>query len=134
LWHANFLENNSGALLDHLDQHFLFCSVESDALSSAACSGSSTTSMDVGFCVFRGLDLHNKVNGGDVKATGCHIGRHQNAELFFFEALECYLTLVLCDITVHDFNVFFDFLREQQVVCLFFCRSKHNDLAATVAD
>jgi len=90
--------------------------------------------MDVGFCVFRGLDLHNKVNGGDVKATGCHIGRHQNAELFFFEAFECYLTLVLCDITVHDFNVFFDFLREQQVVCLFFCRSKHNDLAATVAD
>lgn len=90
--------------------------------------------MNVGLSVFRGLDLHHQVDTGDIKATRSNISSNEDAEFLLFEALEGHFTLVLSDVSVHDFDVFLDFLREKQVVGLFLSRSEHDGLSTTVAD
>ena len=74
--------------------------------------------MDVSFCIFGGLDLYDEVDAGDVKTARSDVGGNQDAELFLFEALESDLSLVLRNVSVHDFNVFLNFLRQKKVVGL----------------
>ena len=66
--------------------------------------------MDICFGVFGRLDLDDKVDAGDVKTARSDVCGNQNAELFLFKALESDLSLVLCNVSVHDFNVFLNFL------------------------
>ena len=65
--------------------------------------------MNVGLSVLGWLNLHDKVHAGNVKATGGYISGHKHAELLLLEALKGHFTLILCDVTVHDFNVFLNF-------------------------
>lgn len=70
--------------------------------------------MDVGFSVFWRFNLYNKVDTRDIKTTGSDISCYENAEFLFFEALECNFTLVLGNISVHDFDIFLHFLRQKK--------------------
>ena len=64
--------------------------------------------MNISFCVFRWFNLHDKVDAGDIEATSSNISGDQNVELLFLEALEGDFTLVLGDVTMHNFDVFLD--------------------------
>ena len=66
--------------------------------------------MDVSFCVFGRLELDDKIDAGDVKTARSDVCGNQNTEFFLFEALESDLSLVLRNVSVHDFNVFLNFL------------------------
>ena len=62
--------------------------------------------MNISFCVFRWLNLYDKIHAGDIKTTRCNISSDQYAKFLFFKALKGDLTLVLSNITVHNLNVF----------------------------
>lgn len=66
--------------------------------------------MDVSLGVLWWLNLNNEVDRRDVETAGSDIGSDKNGELLLFEALEGDLSLVLCDVTVHHFNVSLDLL------------------------
>ena len=74
--------------------------------------------MDVSLRLLRWFDLDNQVNVWDVKASGSHIGSTEHSELAFFEALHRDFSLVLSDISVHDFNVLLDLVRQDQRVAV----------------
>lgn len=44
--------------------------------------------MDVGFYVFRRLNLDNEVNVGDIQASGSYVGCYEHVELAFSEPAE----------------------------------------------
>ena len=62
--------------------------------------------MNISFCVFRWLNLYDKIYAGDIKTTRCNISSDQYAEFLLLKAFKSDLTLVLSDITVHNLNVF----------------------------
>lgn len=64
--------------------------------------------MNISFCVFRWFNLHDKVDAWDIEATSSNISGDQNVKLLFLEALEGDFTLVLGDVTMHNFDVFLD--------------------------
>lgn len=66
--------------------------------------------MDVGLSVFWGFDLDNEINTRDVQSTSSNISSYKHTELFVLESLESDFTLVLSDVSVHDFNVLLDLL------------------------
>ena len=109
MWHTDLLEYDTCLVFDQLDEHFLFERVERDAFAAASCTSRTAGPVNVGLSVLGRLNLHDEVYTWDVKATGGYISGHKHAELLLLEALEGHFTLVLCDIAVHDFNVFLDF-------------------------
>ena len=74
--------------------------------------------MDVGLNIFGWLDLDYEIHIRNIKSSRRHICRHKYAELVIFEPRECNLSLALCDVTMHNFNVFGDFIREDKCVGL----------------
>ena len=109
LGHTNLLEDDTSLVFNNLNKHFLFERVECDALSGSTSTSSTTRSVNIGFCVFRRLNLDDQVDTRDVKTTGCDISSNKHTESLLLEALECHFTLHLRDVTVHDFDVFFYF-------------------------
>ena len=109
-WRANFFKLDASLAFDHLKEHLLLKSVESDALAAAAGSSRTAGTMDVSLGVLGWLNLHDQVDTRDVKATSSDISCHQHAEFFLLEALEGDLSLILCNIAMHDLDVFFDLL------------------------
>ena len=71
LWlgNSNLLENNTGSLLDILDQRLVFLRVESDACAFSSSSSCSTRSMNVCFDILGRLNLDNEINVGYVDAS-----------------------------------------------------------------
>jgi hypothetical protein len=67
--------------------------------------------MNVGLCILWWLDLDDKINILNVKSTRCNICSYKNLELSLFESLHGDLSLVLSNITMHDFDVLADFIR-----------------------
>ena len=65
--------------------------------------------MNIGLSVFGWLNLDDKVNTRDIKASSSDVCGNQNAEFLLFKALQCDFSLVLSDVTMHYFNVLFDF-------------------------
>lgn len=90
--------------------------------------------MDVGLSLFRGLDLDDQVDVGDVKTTRSNISCDKNSEFALLEALHCDFTLVLGDITVHDLNVLLDLVRQEERVGVGLSLSKDDDLATFAVD
>lgn len=66
--------------------------------------------MDVGFSVLWRLDLDHEIDTRDIQPTGSDISSHEYTEFFVFESLEGDFTLVLSDVSVHNFNVLLDLL------------------------
>ena len=90
--------------------------------------------MNVGFSILRGLDLNDEIDARDVKATGSNISCDQHAKLVLLKALKSDFSLILRDITVHDFDVFLDLFCHEQVIRLLLGRGEDNALSTTVAN
>jgi hypothetical protein len=90
--------------------------------------------MNVGFNFLWWLDLDNQVNIRDVEATGRDICCDQNFEFSFLESLHSDLTLILNDVTVHDFDILLDLISQNQSIGIGLGLSKHDSFTrATVA-
>ena len=120
--------------LDLFDEHLGLAGVERDAGSTCSSSRGTTTSMDVGLCLLRGLDLDDEVDVGDVKATRRNIGGDEDSELAVLEALHRHFSLVLGDVSVHDFDVLLDLVREQQRICIRLRLGEDNDFTSLAVD
>jgi len=114
LWHSNSLKLDSSLIFDLLNQLVSFFSVESNASTGFTSSGSSSWSMNVSFSVFWWLDLNDEIDVFDVKSSWSNIGGNQNLEFTFFESLHGDFSLILGNVSVHDFNVLFDLVRQNQ--------------------
>ncbi len=91
--------------------------------------------MDVSLSIFWWLNLNNQVNRRDVKSSSRDISCHENAKFLFFKSLKRDLSLVLGNVTVHHFNVFFNFVGEEKLVCFRFGARENDCLASsTVAN
>ncbi len=90
--------------------------------------------MDVGLGLFRGLDLDDQVDVGDVKTTRGNISCDKNSEFALLEALHGDFTLVLGDVTVHDLDVLLDLVRQEERVGVGLSLSKDDDLACFAVD
>lgn len=66
--------------------------------------------MNVSLNIFWWFDLDNKIYIRNIKTSGGNISCYEDVKLAFFESLESDLTLILSDVTVHDFDVFFNFI------------------------
>ena len=66
--------------------------------------------MNVSLNIFWWFDLDNKIYIRNIKTSGSNISCNKDVKLAFFESLESDLTLILSDVTVHDFDVFFNFI------------------------
>lgn len=85
--------------------------------------------MNVGLNFLGGLNLDNQVYIRNIKSTRGNICCDKNLEFTLFESLHRDFSLVLSNITVHHFNILFDFVRQDQSISVCFCRSKNNCLA-----
>ena len=121
-------------VLDLLNQHLGLASVEGDAGAAGSGSGSSATSVDVGFGLLGRLDLNNEIDIRDVKSARGNVGGDEDAEFALLEALHSDFSLVLSDVTVHDFNVLLDFIREKERVGVGLGLSEDDDLATLAVD
>jgi len=91
--------------------------------------------VDVSLGVFWRLDLDNQVYRRNVKSSSCDICCYEHAKFLFFESLKRDFSLILCNISVHHFYIFLDFIGKKKLVCLRFCARKNDCLASTtVAD
>ena len=77
--------------------------------------------MNVGFRVFRWLQLDDKLDVWDVEATRGYISGYKDLELVVFESLQGHFSLVLSDVTMHDFDLVCDLVGEQEGVGISFC-------------
>jgi hypothetical protein len=86
--------------------------------------------VDVCLGVFWWLNLNNQVNRRNVKSSSCDISCHEHAKFLFFKSLKRDLSLVLGNVTVHHFNVFFDFVGKEKLICFRFGARKNDCLAS----
>lgn len=107
---ANQREVDTGGSLDAVDLHLLLHGPERDTRAGLAGARCPARSVDVRLRVFWWLDLDNQVDVGDVKSSACDISRNEDRKLLLLESFEGHLPLVLCNISVHDFNVLADLL------------------------
>jgi len=114
LWHSNSLQFDTGLLLNLFDEHLRLGCVESDASATGSSSSSTTASVNVGLCLLRWLNLDDKVDVWNIKASGSNIGSDEHAEFSLLESLHGYLTLILSNVTVHDLDVLLDLVGEEQ--------------------
>lgn len=75
--------------------------------------------------------MNDKINVGNIQATGSDIGCDKYLEFAFFEALHCHFSLVLSNVSVHDFDVLLNLICEDQCIGIGFRLSKDNSLALT---
>lgn len=109
--------------------------IKSDASTISTSSGSSAWSVNVSLNIFWWFDLDNKIYIRNIKTSGGNISCYEDVKLAFFESLESDLALILSDVTVHDFDVFFNFIWKKQLICFCLCWTEHNCLPeASIAD
>lgn len=106
-------------------------SPEGDTGTCFASSGGSSGSMDIGLSILWRLNLNDEINIGDIETSGSNVSGYQNLELLLLESFEGNLSLLLCDITMHNLNLILYFLREKKGVCLSFGGAEDNCLAKT---
>ena len=70
--------------------------------------------------------MDDQVNIRDIKSSRCNISGNKTAELVLLETLESDFSLVLRDVSVHDFNIVLDLLVEQKRVGISLGGSKHD--------
>ena len=91
--------------------------------------------MNVSLCVLWWLDLNNQVDIRNIKTTRCYICCNENLEFTLFESLNSNLTLILDDISMHDFHVLLDLVCHDQLICILLSLSKDNSFGiSTIAN
>ena len=61
--------------------------------------------MNVGFCLFRWLNLDDEVDIRNVNASRGNVSGDKDTELVFSEALQSNFSLILSNVTMHHLNV-----------------------------
>lgn len=89
-----------------------FVRVERDAYARCSCSSCTTSSVDIGLRLLRGLDLNNKVDVRNVEASGSDICGTEYSELAFLKSFHRDFTLVLSDVSMHNLDVLLDLIRQ----------------------
>lgn len=102
---------------------------ESDACSSLSSSSRSTSSMDVSLSIFWWLALNDQVNIWNIKSSGSNISGNEYTEFVLFESSESNFSLILSNISVHNFYLTSNFLGEQETVGLNFGGAKDDTLS-----
>lgn len=133
-WDFNSLNLNSSKVLSFGEMLFVVRVVECNAEARSTCSCCSASSVDVGFSFLWWLDLHNKVNLRDIKSSGCNVSGYKDLELSVLESLDCDLTLILGDTTMHYLDVVVNGFGPHELVSVIFRLCKHNDLSGSAVD
>lgn len=102
---------------------------ERNARSSSSCSRRSTSSMDVGLGIFWWLNLNDQVNIRNIKPSRSHICCNEYTELVLFKSSESNFSLILSNISVHNFDLTRYFLGEQETVGLNFGGAEDDTLS-----
>ena len=85
--------------------------------------------MDIGFRIFWWLNLNDQVNIRNIEPSCSHICCNEYAELVLFKSSESNFSLILSNISVHDFDLTCYFLREQETVGLSFGGAEDDTLS-----
>jgi len=86
--------------------------------------------MNISLSILRRFNLDDQINIRDIESSRCHISSHENAELALFESLESDLSLILSDVTMHDFDILLNLVREYQLIGISFSLSEDNSLSS----
>ena len=62
--------------------------------------------------------MDDQINIWDINSSSNNISSDENIEFTLFESLESNFSLVLCDISMNNLNVFVDFLGKKALVGL----------------
>ena len=104
---------------------------ESDACSSLSSSSRSTSSMDVSLSIFWWLALNDQVNIWNIKSSGSNISGNEYTEFVLFESSESNFSLILGNISVHNFNLACNLLGKQETVGFNFGGAEDDGLSDT---
>lgn len=110
LRHTNSFESNSCLIFNFLNELVSLFGVESNASSGFTCSSSSSRSMNVRLSILWWFNLNNEINIFDIKTSGGNICCDQDLKFTLLESLHCDLSLVLSNITMHNFNILLNFV------------------------
>jgi hypothetical protein len=133
-WELNSLDLNSSKVFGFGEMFLVVGVEEGDAEARSTGSCCSSSSMDVGLGLFWWLDLDDKVNLRDIKSSGRNIGGNEDLELSVLESLDCDLTLILGDTTMHYLDVVVNGFGPHELVSVIFRLCKHNDLSGSAVD
>jgi len=111
LGNANFLHYDTRFTFDHLQLLFLLKSVKGNTGARSSRSGGSTRSVNVGLSIFWWLNLDNQVYGGYVETARSNISGNKNLEFLVFKSFECYFSLILSNISMHNFDLVLNLFR-----------------------
>ena len=114
LRNADFLHDDACLLFDVLNHNFLPVCIKCNTSTFSSCTGRSSRSMNVCFCIFGWFDLDYKVNCWNIKSTGSNICCNKYLKLFLFKSFKSNLSLILGNVTMHHFNLRFYFFRKDQ--------------------
>jgi len=131
LRNSNSLKLNSCHVFDLLDEFQCLLGVESNASTCLSSSCSSAWSVDISLSIFWWFNLNDELNVLNIKASSCDICGNEYFEFTLLESLHCYFSLVLCDVSMHHFNLLLDFVWQYKRVCILLCLSEHDCFCVT---
>lgn len=136
LGHANSLKFDARLVLNVLNKMLSLVRVERDTSARSSSSCCTSCSVDVNFSFFRWLNLYDEVNIRYVKASGSNVSGAEHSELALLEALHCDFTLILSNVSMHNFDVLLNFVSQNERVAVSLCLREYNRLAvdASIAD
>ena len=83
--------------------------------------------MNIGLSIFWRLHLDDEFDAWDIKTPSSDVSGNKHLELHIFEPLESDLSLILSYISMHDFNIMCDLVREQCSISISLCGSKDKN-------
>ena len=89
--------------------------------------------MDISFSILGWFNLDDQVNSWNVQTTRGNISSDKHTAFAGLELFQGNLTLSLSNLTVDDFNVFGDLIRELDLVCFLLLAAEDDGLSTSVA-
>jgi hypothetical protein len=86
--------------------------------------------MNIGLSILGWFQLNNEFNIWNVKTSSSNISGDQHLKFMVLESLDRDLSLILSDISMHDFNIMSDLVGKKQRVCISLGRRKDNNPAS----
>mgnify|MGYP006087941933 CR=1 FL=1 len=74
--------------------------------------------MDIALSIFWWFQLDNKLDIWDVKPSGSYISGDKNLEFCLLKSFDGHFSLILSDVSVHDFAIVDDLVREEKGVAV----------------
>jgi len=86
--------------------------------------------VNIGLSILGWFQLNNEFNIWNVKTSSSNISGDQHLKFVVLESLDRDLSLILSDISMHDFNIMSDLVGKKQRVCISLGRRKDNNPAS----